>query len=186
MNSDEEKRVGEIRNGNEEAFEELFFEYYSSLCRYAFKILKSKDLASDAVQEVFLKIWRRRASWDIYHSLRVYLYHAVRNKALDLLERKNRQQNITKRLSDQVLNSLTKKKIYQQETYKESDEVLELVDTIWNIVEDMSERRKTVFTLYRRNGLSYKEIAKVMGITRKTVENHMALALQTIREEVDS
>lgn len=185
MDPDEEKRIRKIRNGNEEAFEELFFEYYSSLCRYAFKILKSQDLACDAVQEVFLKIWRRRASWMIYQSLRVYLYQAVRNKALDLLEKKNREQNLTKRLSDHVLNDLTKKKIYQQKKYNKPDDTLELVQTIWNVAEDMPERRKTVFTLYRRNGLSYKEIADVMGITRKTVENHMALALQTIREKID-
>lgn len=185
MNSEEEQRVREIRNGNEKAFEELFFEYYASLCGYALKILKSRDLARDAVQEVFLKIWRNRASWNIYRSLKVYLYQAVRNKSLDLLEQKNRQQNLTKELSEQALNSLTKQKIQQQKKYEQSNDVLQLIEAIWDIAEDMPQRRKTVFILHRRNGLSYKEIGDVMGITRKTVENHMALALQAIREEIN-
>jgi RNA polymerase sigma-70 factor (ECF subfamily) len=58
------------------------------------------------------------------------------------------------------------------------------IKQIWAIVENMPERRRMVFELNRRQGLSYKEIAKVLDITRKTVENHIANALQDIRDQM--
>jgi RNA polymerase sigma-70 factor (ECF subfamily) len=49
----------------------------------------------------------------------------------------------------------------------------------------MPQRRRFVFSLHRKHGLSYKEIVQVMDITRKTVENHMGLALKEIRDSID-
>jgi RNA polymerase sigma-70 factor (ECF subfamily) len=50
----------------------------------------------------------------------------------------------------------------------------------------MPQRRKMVFELHRKHGLSYKEIAQIMDITRKTVENHMGKALQDVRDELNN
>lgn len=61
-----------------------------------------------------------------------------------------------------------------------------LIEQIWEIDDHMPERRVFVFTLHRKHGLSYKEIAYVMDITRKTVESQMSLALKEIRDSVDA
>ena len=64
-----------------------------------------------------------------------------------------------------------------------SDDQRRSIKQIWSIVENMPEKRKMVFKLSRRQGLSYKEISLVMNITKKTVENHIAHALQEIRDQ---
>lgn len=175
MEADEQIR--RIRNGDGKAFEEMFLKYYSRLCSFAVKIVKSPDLAKDCVQEVFLKIWRNREEWEINYSLAVYLYQAVRNQALNKAEKRKINRSYTQ-------------KYYQEELQKGSEEKRllseqdQLVKAIWEIAEGMPERRRTVFELNRKHSLSYKEIAGVMNIARKTVENHMGRALQDIRDQL--
>lgn len=187
MKDYEKNLVEKIKQSDEEAFEELFFEYFSDLCNYSNKILKSRDLAKDAVQGVFMKIWKGRESWDVYYSIKVYLYKAVRNQSLNLLEKKNRQRDLSKELVKKTESEARKNETKLPEnSSKKPDYVIDLVEDIWTIANEMPKRRRTVFTLHRKNGLSYKEIGSVMGIKRKTVENHMSLAFKTIRNNIDS
>ncbi|HYW36407.1 MAG TPA: RNA polymerase sigma-70 factor [Balneolaceae bacterium] len=187
LSNKEKKLLERIRSGDEEAFKKVFFQYYNPLCKYAMKIVKSRPLAQDAVQEVFMKIWKNHRDWYIYHSLKTYLYQAVRNQSLNLLEARNRH-CASKSLSDDEDNVINIKRVdnnYKNEHFERSIYINDLVDDIWDIVEDMPERRRMAFTLHRKDGLSYKEIGGVMGIKRKTVENHIALVLKTIRQNID-
>jgi len=175
----EKDLVGRIQKSDSSAFEELFFTYYNKLCGLAIQYVRSRELAKDCVQEVFLKIWRRRESWEIQYSVRVYLYQAVRNQALNLVEKSKNLQEYSERFYEE------KKYQVMSKSNSLTDEELRLVERIWTFVESMPERRKTVFELHRKHGLSYKEIARVMQISRKTVENHMGKALQQIRDNID-
>ena len=175
---DVEEQLRRIRNGDEEAFEKLFAQYYSQLCAFAVKILDSPELAKDCVQEVFLKIWRNRKDWKINYSVSVYLYQAVRNQSLNRIEKRNTSRDYTRKYYEQGF--------HKREGQEESPQENKLVVKIWEIAKTMPKRRRTVFELHRKHGLSYKEIAYVMDITRKTVENHMGQALQDIREKLDS
>lgn len=170
-----DEQIRRIQKGDDKAFEKLFFTYYKRLCGFAVGITNSPELAKDCVQEVFLKIWRNRKNWTINHSLSVYLFRAVRNQALNRVEKRDTQESYTRQY-------------YEEDFHKEgkrqqlSDSKHKLVEKIWTVADQLPQRRKMVFELHRKRGLSYKEIAKVMDITRKTVENHMGRALQDIRE----
>lgn len=175
--------VREIRNGNEQAYEELFFEYYYQLCRFAVKITKCNELARDAVQEVFFRIWENRESLNIRYSLKAYLNQAVRNHALNMMGQQGARQRLWVRLKDEGSELQTAPGVNRGNS--RARELDELVCQIWILVEDMPERRKQVFELHRKHGLNYQEISEVMGIARKTVENHMGRALRELREKLD-
>lgn len=174
--------VKEIRAGNSKAFEELFFEYHNQLIHFANVITKSRELARDVVQDVFLKIWRNREKWEIHYSLKIYLYQSVRNQSLNLLEK----QKSRMRLKEGI-----EKEHYEREdsnidsafNHLSEYEVM-LLKRIWALVAEMPERKRIVFELHRKHGLSYKEIAKILGITIKTVENHIGQAFQFIRSNI--
>lgn len=174
----DQQLVREISDGNKAAFEQLFFEFYHDLCDFALGIIHSKEEARDVVQDVFLRIWKRRSRWEIHTSLKIYMFQAVRNEALN---HAGKRKSLLK-LKRELIHTPS----YGVEEVSKGLDVREqkMVTRIWKIAEEMPERRQSVFTLHRKHGLSYKEISKVMGIARKTVENHMGEALKYIRERM--
>lgn len=173
----EKHRVEKIREGDKDAFEQLFFEYFYDLCSYALQITHSNERAKDIVQEVFYKLWKRRESWTIHSSLKAYLFRSVRNEALNQIDSRKHRQDVREQFK-------IRKKSGADQTNRSSKADQRLLKKIWEVVSEMPQRRRSVFVLHRKHGLSYKEIAQVLDITRKTVENHMGLALDDIREKV--
>lgn len=173
---EEQRLVKCIREGNEEAFEEMFFGYYASLCRFSKGYVGNTDSARDVVQDVFINIWSSRENFDIHTSVKAYLFQAVRNRSLNELQKKKRYHSF----EEEYLKEINSK---NEQVSDESPN--DLTQKIWQIVDDMPEKRKAVFTLYREHGLSYKEIADILEIKRKTVENQMGRALKFIRERLE-
>lgn len=174
-----QKLVQAIKAGDKNAFEKLFYGYYNDLCALAFKITQCTEQSRDVVQDVFLKIWKKRKGWEINTSLKAYLYQAIWNQALNRKNKKNSRRKLQGEFFKAGNHDV------EMETIRPDDKTQPLVAEIWRIVDAMADRRKFVFILHRKHGLTYKEIAKVMGITRKTVENHMGLALKEIRNNIN-
>ncbi|MCC5905297.1 MAG: RNA polymerase sigma-70 factor [Balneolaceae bacterium] len=172
----EKELIEKIRKGDEEVFGELFRTWYSDLCLFANQYVGSADLSRDVVQEVFIRIWDNRENFNINSSVKAYLYKAVKNQAISQLRKTKPSTDISEALN-------TKSDLYEMEeilSYRDEP----LTNQIWKEVRELPERKRTIFTLYRKHGLSYKEIAEVMGITRKTVENQMGRALLFLRERL--
>jgi RNA polymerase sigma-70 factor, ECF subfamily len=172
----EQDIIEKIRSGDEKVFEEFFKTWYPKLCLFANQYVGSPDLSRDIVQEVFIRIWDHREEFEVRYSLKAYLYQAVKNHSISYLRK-------TKPVTD-----LSEIIGVPGDEYLPEEELLfrnkSFSDRIWREVEELPERKRTIFTLYRKHGLSYKEIATVLGIKRKTVENQMGRALHFLRERL--
>lgn len=178
MTERERNWIERIQDGDEEAFERMFRAYYSELCRFATEYVSSTNRARDVVQDVFLQIWDRRADWDVQRSLQAYLYRSVRNRALNQVRRRGTKQDVHDDLeyTTERVQSRTAEDVVHGGTLK--DEVQQAID-------DLPDRRRMAFLLHRRHGFTYKEIAQIMEITQKTVENQIGRALKSLREKLD-
>lgn len=183
FNNNDVERVEKIRSGDKIAFEKLFFEYHSPLIRFAITITKSRELARDCVQDVFLKIWRNRKDWNIQYSVKAYLFQSVRNQSLNLLGKQNSRNRLKKNFETEADHYTIDTDVTNNAEYLTDKERRQLT-RIWEIVEEMPERRRLAFHLNRRHGLSYKEISSVLNISRKTVENHIGQAVEFIRSKI--
>jgi RNA polymerase sigma-70 factor (ECF subfamily) len=166
-----------IREGDEAAFTALFDLYVVPLSVFVLPYVRSREVAADVVHDVFLRIWQGRESLEVHDSLRAYLYRAVRNRALNLL----RHQAIEQRWREGVGRS---EAAIAQSTAPGVDERLqreELLAEIELATAELPERCRMVFQLRWRDGLHHAEIAEVMGITQKTVENQITRALRSVR-----
>ena len=181
----EQSIIRAISEGDQAAFEQLFFEYHQPLIRFAFGITRSKELSRDTVQDVFLKIWRNRKAWIVNKTLRVYLYQSVRNQALNLLEKQKTHSRLQENYSIDYSTSYSLWEEDRSSFVGLSEHDAKRVMQIWALVDKMPDRRRLVFELHRKDGLSYKEISKILDLSLKTVENHMGQAIKYLRKELE-
>lgn len=168
--------VPAIREGNEAAFGQAFHFYYSPLCRYSTGIVQEPEEAEEIVQQVFLRIWERRAELNITVSFKAYLYRSVHNASLNHKQR--RKNNV--RFDDAPLRV-----VHAAETSHEMDVKL-LEKEIGKALNTLPEQCRKVFELSRFEELKYREIAELLDISVKTVENQMGKALRIMRERLSS
>jgi RNA polymerase sigma-70 factor (ECF subfamily) len=173
-----------IRAGDRDAFEVLFRTHYSELHRFARAHLSDATEAEDAVQDVFLRIWRDRERLVTTAPPRTYLLAAVRNRVIDLLRRRVLQRRWIDRVdSENAASSGERSPRNPPISQFESDpaSVVELEAAIRRAVADLPERSRTAFLLCRQQELSYAEAAEIMGVSPSTVKTHMARSLASLR-----
>lgn len=159
-----------IREGDQKSFKAFFDKHYPGLYRFMVSRGMSHDEAEDLVQKAFIMIWEKRNQIDETKSLRAYLFKIAFTRMLNHVEY---QSKFTDAASDDDGIS---------ETNPGSDiHVSDLLHHIKTIIAGMPEKRALVFELCFLKQFTYKETAESMGVTVKTVENHMALAFKDMR-----
>ena len=160
-----------IKKGDENAFEQMFRQYYVHLTALANKFLHDIDLSESIVQNVFVKLWEKRNQYDI-KSLKSYLMIAVRNSCHNEIKRA-KQVQVYK-------NNIPSDEIIQAVNYSDFGAMERINQTI----DKLPEQRKKIFKLNRLEGLKYREIAERLNISPKTVEIQMGKALKFLRENL--
>jgi len=155
------------------AFEAAVRMHYVRLSRFAFRMVKSWDVAEDAVQEALFKCWRRRASINARDPL-PYLYQAVRNECLMILRRERPSVD-----PDQV-------KLSDPRRLADEHQAQDLQAAVDRAIDALPERCRAVFTMSREQELTYAEIARLLNISVKTVETQMGRALKALRRALAS
>src|SRR5690554_6075026 len=84
-NSEDCDLLLQIKTGNEQSFRLVYEKYHKPLYHFALKYLRSKELAEDAVHDVFIKLWNKRRKLDTSGSLKGFLFTATRNHVLNML-----------------------------------------------------------------------------------------------------
>ncbi len=170
----EAQLVSSLSQGNILAFNTLFREYSGRLYRFANGYLKSEALSEELVQEVFTRIWENRKALKSEYSFKSYLFTIAFNIIKKQFRREAcHSEYFRTRVTEDFDLETTKKINYDS-----------LRQYISEIVNKMPERRKDIFIKSRFEGLSIREIAEVLNISHKTVENHLTDALKFIRANI--
>lgn len=154
-------------------FEKIYNEYFEKLYRYAFSITKSKDLAEDVVEEVFFNIWNRQNGNLVIKELGPYLYVSVKHIALKTLS-----DDPGKFLYAEYEESLNVTDVIDPESLLLADELQHIIQ---ETVHALPPHCSMVYDMMKNKGMSYEEISKELGVSKKTVENHIYKALGKIR-----
>ncbi|HEY0055584.1 MAG TPA: RNA polymerase sigma-70 factor [Pedobacter sp.] len=165
--------IEEVAVGNERAFKQLFDQYWRRIHGIALKLSKSPDIAEEMVQDIFLKIWLKRASLLDINSFEAYLVTVARNHILNELRKKVKEEPFTQHLLSYLKDSSSNP---EQNIIKKETE--QLVDAA---VDTLPSQQKAVFKLSREGLLTHKEISEKLQISANTVKVHMNKALKGIR-----
>jgi len=156
------------------AFTSFYRQFYQKLLLTSDKYVEDIFIAEEIVQDVFLKIWEEPEGLNEIKLINSYLYRSVINASINYL---NRQKNIERHHLKIAAN-------YSEESLIELDEENELIVLINTEIEKLPTQCKKIFKLSRFEHLKYKEIANLLNISERTVENHIASALKTLRSEL--
>lgn len=162
----------DIAEGDTEAFKTLFEMFYPKVKVFLVKLLKDDKASEDIVQDIFVKLWSMGPSLPEITSFNAYLYRMTKNAAINYLRDRKSSVDISELL-------IMCDGDIEQEYYRKEKELL-----VRLAVEQMPSQRKRIFTMSRYQGMTNDEIAKSLGLSKHTVENHLTLALKELREIV--
>ncbi|MEP6990284.1 MAG: RNA polymerase sigma-70 factor [bacterium] len=171
---DEPELLARLREGDDDAYAAIFREHYPGLVVSATRLLGERALAEEIAQDVMLELWRRRATLSLTGPVRAYLHSATRNRALNRI----RQARTAQRGEVYVRGPSESPPADAQAITSE----LELA--VARAMASLSEPQREVFEMNRTRGLTYNEIAELLGISVKSVEARMGRALRQLREEL--
>lgn len=172
----EEECVDAIRRGDESAFKDLFLTFYDLLCNFSWRYTRSQAVSEDLVQDVFAEIWNKKENLDPEKAISIYLYQAVKNRAIDYLDHQKVVRNY-----QQNENQPDQNVVFIRSTISEE---WEFIKAARYAIDELPFRAQQVYTLHREDGLTYPEIAEVMEISVKTVESQMSRALDILRDRL--
>ena len=164
--------IKRLSEGDQGAYRVVFEYYYPRVWEFVRRMVKSESLAEDVTQDIFVKIWERREMFGVeVHSFSNYLYVMSRNAAINALRHSGR---VTPLAEDAIL-SIDNHSVEEDYYAREKELIIRLT------VCRMPEQRRKIFEMSRYMGMDNQTIAHTLNISKKTVENHLTLALKTLR-----
>ncbi len=160
-----------IKNGSVKSFENAYHLWSEKIYTFIFRQCRSEEIADEVVQQVFIRLWEKRANLSLDFPLNVQLFRMSRTIFIDELRNAARARRYLDHLQLKKIKDFTENNFDDKET-------LELVS---KAIESMPPIRKQVFLMSRMEYLSHQQIADKLGISAKTVENHIGLALKYLR-----
>ena len=164
--------------GDETAFGRVFHAYHQRLGAYVFRLTGSKPATQEIVQDVFVRIWVRRATLAEIDNFDAYLFTAVRNHVFNYLRNIARERTRQAALEAEQLAAAA---VLQSVDTTADDDYHSLLD---EAVAQLPQQQQRVYRLHKQEGLSHAEIAARMQLSVETVKKHMSLALRTIRDHL--
>lgn len=183
MGLDEKEEIKQwarrIKASDEAAFSELFHHLYPRMVNFSWRYTRTKTTAKDIVQESFIKLWEVRSTIVPERSLLAYLYQITRNKSLNHLRDKPDAQPSIDDIPEAMLESKAESTKIKPRDSQSGKKMLQWIDTL-------PDRQREAICLSRFEGLDHEEIAYVMDISPRTVNNHIGAALRTLRDRWDA
>lgn len=163
------------QNSGDRSFEWLFNHYYAGLVVYANRFTQDKPVSEDIVHDVFLRYWETDVDLKP-GAVKSYLFNSVRNQSLNHLRNLNTRTRYQQQILDkgEITGSITWE-------YFVKSELEELID---KAVAKLPAQQRRVFVMSRFEYKSAVEISEEMGISHRTVQKHLELALKNLLREL--
>ena len=167
--------LDKLRKADQKSYEKLYHDLFPSLVIFAKKYVGDDGLSEDIVQEVFIALWNNSSKINIHTSLKSYLYSAVRNSAINHLEKKA------------VEEKRKEKHLFPENTSTQEDEDLMLSQDVYhhihNVIKSLPKKSREVIMM-SLNDMSISDIQDELNVSKNTVKTHKRRAFAVLREEL--
>ncbi|HTI07613.1 MAG TPA: sigma-70 family RNA polymerase sigma factor [Puia sp.] len=169
--------IKSIAEGDADAFSVVYHYYSKTIYNTVMTYLKNEAEAEEIVQQVFVKMWMRRATLSGVRSFRDYFFIIVRNSVFDYFNRLSQQARLADMMRMQA-GAITAESTDVRLRQKQYDQLVE------KAIGQLPARQKEVYLLAELEALDYDAIAGRMQISRLTAKKHMELARKSVRDYI--
>lgn len=159
-------------HNDQSAYKQLFAHFYKSLLQFACSFVRSPEIAEEIVSDVFIKVWKKRTALSRIHNLKLYLFVSTKNGALNYL-----------RTQKKTFVHIEQYQVQLQSIWFDPEKLMltaEMMNRIQKAINDLPTRCQLIFKLVKEDGLKYREVADLLNLSVKTVENQMTAAIKKI------
>ena len=172
--SDNSALVDALKNGNSQAYAYLMDAYHKKLCVYAYGLTKDHDKAEDIVQNVMVRIYKKRKLLKAERSLQSFLYKSVYNEFIDQYRKQKMVSPLEKKHMDALIDFVQ----------HEDDDMERLIAIVKHEIGNLPPKCRETFLLSKEEGLSNLEIADYLNISIKSVVAHITKAFSVLRSKI--
>jgi RNA polymerase sigma-70 factor (family 1) len=158
--------------GDESALWELHTHYFHRLFRFVYTLTGNKETTEEVVNDTFMGLWQKRHLLQNVSSPEVYIFICARNKALKQIKKETLYASLLDNLydADCVIERTPHDILISSEIHRRINEAIAA----------LPPQCKLIFSLVKENNLKYREVAKLLGLSEKTIENQMGIALKKL------
>lgn len=165
----------EVKNGSQKAFRRLFELYWESMFIVAKTIVMDENIAKDIVQDIWLNLWQKRTTFNI-KNFESYIFKSVNYGCFKYL--RDRKFNAAQTHLIETLQIKVNSEVENQHSLDETQLVIE------TSLLALPPRCQEIFRLSREEAASNDEIATQLGISKRSVENQISIAIRAIRQNL--
>ncbi len=165
-----------LKAGDQAALKQLFDLYFTDLVRFSARMVVNAGVAEEIVEDVYIRIWQTRNEMRLRDSFKSYLFASVKNRSINYLKSSYGKMRFEELESASDLMSGSGQDLEL--------EGKELGECIQKAIENLPPGCRIVFNLSRNAGLTTTEISEKLGISKKTVQAQIAIAIRKIREQL--
>jgi len=173
----ERELLNQLTLDDEQAFATLFHSYKNKVYGFILGITSSQEISKDIVQDVFLKIWKKRHHAYEIENFNAFIYRMAKNAALDHLKRASRESTVLSQLSV-ILNEHTSNDPF------EDIKASEIKIKYENALQKLPKQQRLVYELKHLEGIEYAEIAKKLSLSVPTIRSHFRNALNSLKSNL--
>ena len=167
--------LSSLKQGDMAAFDELYFRYAKKLMAFSLTFFADQQLAEEAVQVIFVRVWERRKKLDETKSFKSYLFQAVKFYMYNY---------IRDRKKDCSLDVLSEDSVFSLNGQEDDLNYNEMEGMVMELIEKLPKVQKEVFKLNKLNGMNSAQIAIQMKLSKRTIEHHIYLASKSLKKNL--
>lgn len=161
------------------SFKKFYLDNFHKVKNFANVYLNDEFMSENIAQDIFIKIYEARGRLKTDDSLLPYLYSATRNRCMNELRRRKMLRSYSEDAEYRFKVDLASESLDAQNL---SENDINLVnETYWKTLNALPKATRETFLLHRDGGLKYQDIAKVSGVSIKTIEYRISFALKRLR-----
>ncbi|WP_159023087.1 RNA polymerase sigma factor [Formosa sp. L2A11] len=177
--SQDQELFYKISEGEYKSLETLFNKYYENLCDFGLRYESNLAIVEEKIADVFILLWNKRKQLKSIDNPKPYIYVIAKNNLI-----KKTKIKLMDRLDENYGKHVLLSPSKEEEMIVKEEEILN-TSVMLSIMDKIPKKSLRIFELSRIDGFKYKEISEIVGLSPRTVENHIALAMKYIRKELE-